>query len=98
MPILNQFSPNKKSATPEGITDFLIGVTGFEPAASWSRTKHSTGLSHTPITEILYHNSLPLSIVAVKIFAPSPRLKKKQSHLTMTLVFYAPDRNHHSAE
>ena len=31
----------------------LVGVTGFEPAASWSRTKHSTGLSHTPITMIL---------------------------------------------
>ena len=29
--------------------DSFIGVTGFEPAASWSRTKHSTGLSHTPI-------------------------------------------------
>ena len=25
-----------------------IGVTGLEPAASWSRTKHSTKLSHTP--------------------------------------------------
>ncbi len=34
----------------------VIGVTGFEPAASWSRTKHSTGLSHTPIACILYHN------------------------------------------
>ena len=28
---------------------FLVGVTGFEPAASWSRTKRSTELSHTPI-------------------------------------------------
>ena len=28
--------------------DFLVGVTGFEPAASWSRTKRSTELSHTP--------------------------------------------------
>ena len=27
----------------------LVGVTGFEPAASWSRTKRSTKLSHTPI-------------------------------------------------
>ena len=29
----------------------LIGVTGFEPAASWSRTKHSTELSHTPMCQ-----------------------------------------------
>ncbi len=27
---------------------YLIGVTGFEPATSWSRTKRSTKLSYTP--------------------------------------------------
>ena len=27
---------------------FLVGVRGFEPPASWSRTKRSTKLSHTP--------------------------------------------------
>ena len=27
----------------------LVGVTGFEPAASWSRTKRTTKLCHTPI-------------------------------------------------
>ena len=51
---------------------FLIGVTGFEPAASWSRTKHSTGLSHTPITVILYHSievmSTPYLILFLNIF------------------------------
>ena len=26
----------------------VIGVTGFEPAASWSQTRRSTKLSHTP--------------------------------------------------
>lgn len=26
----------------------MVGVTGFEPAASWSQTKRSTKLSHTP--------------------------------------------------
>ena len=26
----------------------MVGVRGFEPPASWSRTKHSTKLSHTP--------------------------------------------------
>ena len=37
-------------------TDILlrIGVTGLEPAASWSRTKHSTKLSHTPIEHRYY--------------------------------------------
>ena len=28
---------------------FLVGVAGFEPAASWSQTKHSTKLSYTPM-------------------------------------------------
>ena len=27
---------------------FLVGVTGFEPMASWSRTKRTTKLCHTP--------------------------------------------------
>jgi hypothetical protein len=26
----------------------IVGVTGFEPATSWSRTKRSTKLSYTP--------------------------------------------------
>ena len=26
----------------------LVGVTGFEPATSWSRTKRTTKLCHTP--------------------------------------------------
>ena len=35
----------------------MVGVTGFEPAASWSRTKRSTELSHTPVflSYIFYH-------------------------------------------
>ena len=42
---------------------FLVGVTGFEPAASWSRTKRSTELSHTPFHSafILYHTRARLS-------------------------------------
>ena len=27
---------------------YVVGVTGFEPAASWSRTKRTTKLCHTP--------------------------------------------------
>ena len=27
---------------------FIIGVSGFEPEASWTRTKRDTKLRHTP--------------------------------------------------
>ena len=27
----------------------MVGVAGFEPAASWSRTKRDTKLRHTPL-------------------------------------------------
>ena len=29
--------------------DFLVGVPGFEPGASWTRTKRDTKLRHTPM-------------------------------------------------
>ena len=38
----------KNPLTPEGIRGFLVGVTGFEPTTSWSRTKRTTKLCHTP--------------------------------------------------
>ena len=59
----------KNSRYSEYTESFIIGVTGFEPAASWSRTKHSTGLSHTPIACILYHNAAGLSIAFAKKLA-----------------------------
>lgn len=31
----------------------LVGVAGFEPAASWTRTKRDTKLRHTPLTLVL---------------------------------------------
>ena len=34
--------------TPHCCGASVVGVTGFEPAASWSRTKRSTKLSYTP--------------------------------------------------
>ena len=40
----------EKSASSGHAFLFLVGVTGFEPAASWSRTKRSTELSHTPLS------------------------------------------------
>lgn len=30
----------------------IVGVTGFEPATSWSQTRRSTRLSHTPIDRL----------------------------------------------
>lgn len=33
----------------------MVEATGFEPAASWSRTKRSTELSHTPILNYMTH-------------------------------------------
>ena len=34
----------------EAIPSILVGVSGFEPEASWTRTKRDTKLRHTPIT------------------------------------------------
>ena len=31
----------------------LVGVSGFEPEASWTRTKRDTKLRHTPIDQII---------------------------------------------
>ena len=38
----------------------LVGVTGFEPAASWSRTKRTTKLCHTPDFIPVYYTSFLL--------------------------------------
>ena len=32
----------------------LVGVTGLEPMASWSRTKRDTKLRHTPMQLVYY--------------------------------------------
>ena len=31
----------------------MVGVAGFEPAASWTRTMRDTKLRHTPIAKLL---------------------------------------------
>ncbi len=33
----------------------LVGVPGFEPGASWTRTMRDTKLRHTPMQALLYH-------------------------------------------
>ena len=47
-----------KRKTPKSFRDFsvfpiLVGVSGFEPEASWTRTKRDTKLRHTPLTLVL---------------------------------------------
>ena len=39
----------------------MVGVTGFEPVASWSRTKRDTKLRHTPKAQLLYAQKQHLS-------------------------------------
>ena len=41
----------KNPVTTDVVAGFLVGVSGFEPEASWTRTKRDTKLRHTPITE-----------------------------------------------
>ena len=44
----NKFEKVLKS---DGFQDFfMVGVSGFEPEASWTRTKRDTKLRHTPIS------------------------------------------------
>ncbi len=40
----------------------VVGVTGFEPATSWSQTRRSTKLSYTPIVARLLSCALALRI------------------------------------
>ena len=35
------------------VTGIVVGVSGFEPEASWTRTKRDTKLRHTPIDQII---------------------------------------------
>ena len=41
----------KKTRAAEAALVFLVGVSGFEPEASWTRTKRDTKLRHTPLAE-----------------------------------------------
>ncbi len=44
----------KNVGIAEAIPTFLVGVSGFEPEASWTRTKRDTKLRHTPLAKLLY--------------------------------------------
>ncbi len=42
-------------------SQFLVGVSGFEPEASWTRTKRDTKLRHTPKAYTLYRKKVHMS-------------------------------------
>ena len=39
---------NTKKILQLGLQDFFVGVTGFEPATTWSQTRCATGLRYAP--------------------------------------------------
>lgn len=43
-----------ESSGASSVFAIMVGVAGFEPAASWTRTKRDTKLRHTPIARVLY--------------------------------------------
>ena len=47
----------------------MVGVSGFEPEASWTRTKRDTKLRHTPIAKILYGKIARLSSIIPRMHA-----------------------------
>ena len=52
----------KKPVTTTVVTGMSVGVSGFEPEASWTRTKRDTKLRHTPKLNILYWKKSLMSI------------------------------------
>ena len=69
-----------------------IGVTGFEPAASWSQTRRSTKLSHTP--KHITHRPLDLSQAQVRVYRIRKDLsitflkKAKSCYHAFAMVYY----------
>ena len=50
---LGWYYAQKNPAEIERFQPDLVGVSGFEPEASWSRTKRDTKLRHTPSARLL---------------------------------------------
>ena len=42
-----------KTLEAQAFFPIMVGVSGFEPEASWTRTKRDTKLRHTPLTLVL---------------------------------------------
>ena len=51
----NRYTHNHKLKSPQGRFKFMVGVTGFEPTTSATRTQRSTRLSYTPICAPIMH-------------------------------------------
>ena len=51
----------------------MVGVSGFEPEASWTRTKRDTKLRHTPKAQLLYACNRLLS--SIKVYFSLWRIK-----------------------
>ena len=47
----------KNSTGSDDPMEKMVGVAGFEPAASWTRTMRDTKLRHTPMQALLYHGA-----------------------------------------
>ena len=45
----------------------MVGVSGFEPEASWTRTKRDTKLRHTPKRRYYNEKYLPCQVLAAKL-------------------------------
>ena len=45
----------------------MVGVSGFEPEASWTRTKRDTKLRHTPKSRVLYSQNRNLSTIKFRL-------------------------------
>ena len=49
-------SKKEKVLNPLSFKTFsVVGAPGFEPGASWTRTKRDTKLRHAPITALIYY-------------------------------------------
>ena len=60
------WSLSKKRRTPvlyQYQSPYVVGVTGFEPMASWSRTKHATNCATPRSALLLYRTKMRLSSV-----------------------------------
>ena len=56
--------------------NLIVGVTGFEPATTWSQTRHSTGLSYAPETDanlrLFFHSAKFIFAVSALIISCTP--------------------------
>ena len=84
----------KKTSTPKSVEVFLVGMTGFEPATSASRTQRSTKLSHIPksiqfLTKQLYHLLTSMAMLS-QMQKSKGFLKKTFAHKNHLIIIILP--------